>query len=561
MAGGTNVGSLNATLTLSAWEFQNGLTESAAAALEFADQTEVAAKKGNAAISKVGGGMNAGGAARAVQQIGFGIQDFASQFETRGLAGGISAVSNNVQMLGAAFGPVGLAISAFGGAIAGIVLPKLIESSGMFTNHKKAIDENASALTRWRKEITEAAKAEQDLLNHGVQSLNQKQAERRAELTELSKQKAILEKGNAVDKTAMDDANKAIIALGEQYGMLVGWLGSGTITDNGATDRVAARNKEIKEIEKEQAEISKAMANAEKSRSKVDKADQAREDTDQWFAKKEFEAKGQEAINQLRIKGLEQYGSEYSKVIERQKREAKELADMTMGLRDAESAKKLQADMHAIELQRVIIAEREKYISQLGPDAKMSAGLDVASSEGISAINRWMNGKGENDIQREQLAIEKKQLVAMEAMAHGSDEDREMRQAAMDAAGKEMTMDVGGEPIGSNFDGKTADIENARAKNPAMYDMLDAKRAGRGSNADEMAAIANESRNKAAARSQQTWQKIEELRADKQAQLEKARAENQAKKDAGPKNGEEAKLLQKIVDKPAVQIKVVSLSG
>jgi len=560
MGSGTNVGSLNATLTLSAWEFANGLKQSEAAALEFVEVTEKSAVRANAAMSKNGNGMNAGGAARAVQQIGFGIQDFASQFETRGLAGGISAVSNNVQMLGAAFGPVGLAITAFGGAIAGIMLPKLIEASGMFKDNKKAIEENSSALTKWRKDMVEAVNVERETVAAGTNSLNQQQADRRSQLAMLNKQKMELQQGIARDEQVVQNTEIERRKLDNQGGFS-SWFGSTQVSDGGASARLAARRAEVAKIEQEQAQIASEMSKAEKLRRKVTQAENSRDEVDSFFQKQEFEAKGQEAIDQLRRKGLEHYGSEYSQLMARQAREVKELSDMTIGLHEREAALKMQADMHAVERQKVVISDREKYINQLGPDAKMSAGLDVASSEGISAINRWMNGKGENDIQREQLAIEKKQLVAMEAMAHGSDEDREMRQAAMDAAGKEMTMDVGGEPIGSNFDGKTADIENARAKNPAMYDMLDAKRAGRGSNADEMAAIANESRNKAAARSQQTWQKIEELRADKQAQLEKARAENQAKKDAGPKNGEEAKLLQKIVDKPAVQIKVVSLSG
>ncbi len=66
-----------------------------------------------------------------IQQMGFAVQDFSSQMANAkttadGLGRGVMAVSNNVQMLGAAFGPTGLAVTAIGGALAGIVLPPMI---------------------------------------------------------------------------------------------------------------------------------------------------------------------------------------------------------------------------------------------------------------------------------------------------------------------------------------------------------------------------------------------------------------------------------------------------
>lgn len=65
-------------------------------------------------------------------QVGFGLQDFSSQVMNSkngidGLGRGIMAVSNNVQMLGASFGPTGLAVTAIGGALAGIILPMAIK--------------------------------------------------------------------------------------------------------------------------------------------------------------------------------------------------------------------------------------------------------------------------------------------------------------------------------------------------------------------------------------------------------------------------------------------------
>lgn len=70
--------------------------------------------------------------AQALQQVGFGIQDFSSQFMNAkntadGLGRGIGAVANNAAMLGAAFGPTGMAVTAIGAAVAGIALPAMIK--------------------------------------------------------------------------------------------------------------------------------------------------------------------------------------------------------------------------------------------------------------------------------------------------------------------------------------------------------------------------------------------------------------------------------------------------
>ena len=70
--------------------------------------------------------------AMAIQQMGFAVQDFSSQMMNAkttadGLGRGLMAVSNNVQMLGAAFGAKALAFTAIGGALAGIILPAIIK--------------------------------------------------------------------------------------------------------------------------------------------------------------------------------------------------------------------------------------------------------------------------------------------------------------------------------------------------------------------------------------------------------------------------------------------------
>ena len=89
---------------------------------------------GNLGSTRADNNMNNRGfvSAIAIQQMGFAVQDFASQMANAkttadGLGRGVMAVSNNVQMLGAAFGPTALAYTAIGGALAGLILPPMIK--------------------------------------------------------------------------------------------------------------------------------------------------------------------------------------------------------------------------------------------------------------------------------------------------------------------------------------------------------------------------------------------------------------------------------------------------
>jgi hypothetical protein len=68
---------------------------------------------------------------RTIGQVGFAIQDFSSVLGMGGknaLGRALMSTANNVQMLGQAFGPWGMAISSVAGALGAILIPKLFES-------------------------------------------------------------------------------------------------------------------------------------------------------------------------------------------------------------------------------------------------------------------------------------------------------------------------------------------------------------------------------------------------------------------------------------------------
>ena len=105
---------------------------------EFANEAKRKCAEVNQTLQTVGapkGGGAASGLGRTVQGIGFAMQDFSSVLSMGGpgaLQRALSSTMNNVQMLGAAFGPTGMAITAVGGALGAMLIPKLIESESAF---------------------------------------------------------------------------------------------------------------------------------------------------------------------------------------------------------------------------------------------------------------------------------------------------------------------------------------------------------------------------------------------------------------------------------------------
>lgn len=107
-------------------------------------------------LTNIGQGIGSGSAsgnktAMIAQQLGFGMQDFSSQIANSkngidGLGRGLMAVSNNAQMLGSAFGPTGLAITAIGGSLVGIIVPQMIKWLDLSREASKAADATTKAI-------------------------------------------------------------------------------------------------------------------------------------------------------------------------------------------------------------------------------------------------------------------------------------------------------------------------------------------------------------------------------------------------------------------------------
>ena len=132
------VGDLVAYLSMDSSRFAQG-----------AQQAQVVAVQTNAAMTKAF-------SPQVFQQAGFALQDFMSILQMGGAnaaARAFGGVANNVQMLGAAFGPMGMAVTSVGGALAGILIPALLRS-----------EEATNTLTQRTQDLQTALNARLDAL-------------------------------------------------------------------------------------------------------------------------------------------------------------------------------------------------------------------------------------------------------------------------------------------------------------------------------------------------------------------------------------------------------------
>ncbi|NBW09975.1 MAG: hypothetical protein EBR82_18310 [Caulobacteraceae bacterium] len=385
----TNVGNLNATLSLSQFEFNTGLKQSETAAMEFATTVEVQSRRADAALGRVGrssSGMGgAGKAAMAVQQIGFGLQDFSSQLETRGLSGAIGAVTNNVQMLGAAFGPVGMAVTALGGALGGILLPRLLETGSIFGKTKEEMARFEAQI----KKTSEAAFApwrKMENIKFDVFKGTEEQMNERLERMQ-----------HDADMLSLESHAERAAGLKAQA--------------NGNQDEVDARNKRIIELNAELELTRQTMAEIEKMRPDIQDREAKDAATQEELQRQDRMYK---AESDLKRKMLEEFGTAEQRQMQKIERERTELIKDRVS-QEAMAQFESQA---AVQMQKAKITDEEKKLSEMGQAAGMSPGAARDSAEGVKAVNRATSGtRSDQSIAKEALKIHKDSLIKLEEIA------------------------------------------------------------------------------------------------------------------------------------------------
>lgn len=423
----TNVGNLNATLTLSQFEFNAGLKQSETAAMEFASTVEMQSRRADHAfgsIGKTGAKGIVGNLASPLQQVGYAIQDFSSQFETRGWSGAIGAVTNNVQQMGAAFGPVGMAVSALGGALAGILLPRLIETGSLFGRTAEEAERAANRLKASADKILDpwrqSENAKFDVLKGTEDQLDQRLERMRFSYQMLIQERDFYQRseaeavrvGNQAEAesyrklaTETDDKAKQLNAQGRS---LAG-------SRNQVRENEAARKQQeedetrVKEMEefrkKSEEEVGKFRQQSmerfgtEQQKMEARHAREREEAEKNWGnALTEAESaaitKAQDDLNEARKRG-QNIEEMYQSSSEPERKAANEEA--RKGIKDAEDrlkelqgnsgafgARELMKAQQEAERKKLEISEAEKKLSEMGPASGMSAGLRAISS---SAFN------------------------------------------------------------------------------------------------------------------------------------------------------------------------------
>lgn len=389
----TSVGNLNATLSLSEFEFVNGLKQSETAAMAFASTTEVVARRSEAAMSKAGGNIG-GKLAGVTQQAGFAIQDFSSQFETRGIGPAIGAVSNNVAVLGSAFGPVPAAITAVAAALGGILLPKLLDATGWFGKSKEALSE-------YRKEL--------DTFYDGFR----KQGAEKASFMERDPKE--LDKELQKKRDAMAINNAEILALNQTSAQAAA-AGEDELADI-AYKKALERVEDNKRIQREGIALKAARPEVEAAQTERD-LKKAGVEREKEYLKSLTE--GNAALIKLKQEGLEKFGTESEKLASKQAREMQELKSKTKdmsGAQEDQSRAALLAQQET-EKQKLKISEDQKKLNEMGTAAKGSAGVTRGSAEGVNAINRAVTGTlSEQDIAKKSLKTQEESLKRLQEIA------------------------------------------------------------------------------------------------------------------------------------------------
>lgn len=467
------------------------------------------------------------------QQLGFGLQDFMSQVQNSknavdGLGRGVMAVSNNVQMLGAAWGPMGLAVTAIGGALAGIIIPASIkwltnteaidkahqsildkmghmaerqaeiirlknqEGSSVIDAVKHAREEaliqdevsksesarTAGMRTR-KKELEGLIEADKKRLeeiekNHAggelgpsgdprFQEIDKRLNERQNELADIKKD---LDPADArivdADKRAADARAKAaaLDPLADQAREMQSQKEIADFKREEDADAVLRNRDQLAEKKQalgEEMDLIQKKLNDDNTlnkeylqlqmKDKVDQythvatvlaaidpyAEQKKQERDD-LDRKEKEAKAfeaaTEAADKFKLDSLEKFGTDRQKLLAKQARETKELDLATNS--DADSMATL-ASQHEAERKQLEIRDQEAKIAALGNQSKLGGGgVDIASSAGVQAINRYIAGKNPVDIEMEQLDVLKQQLELMQDNAAGRG-DRAMKFTGPDA--------------------------------------------------------------------------------------------------------------------------------
>ena len=326
---------------------------------------------------------------------------------------------------------MGLAVSSFGGAIAGIVLPKLLESSGLFQDGKKEVDRYRESLDFLTDSVKRQNAIQLNAKENSPEKFDESQKSLKAKIEAEERVLKVAKEQYDITRKQVDADEESVkkklgsqsFGVGSVLSGSLSMIGLGT-AENQTLKKQAEAAREM--VINRQNEINKLKEGLDKDGSLKRlsiEGDEARKREER--EKKDFTDerdrlnRGIQESQKLKLQALEKYGTESQKLTAKQEREREELSEKMRGLVESESALAQQAAGHEAEAQKLKIQETEKALAKL-KDPGMSAGLRTDSAEGISQRNKWEQGEsGGKSVLQQQLDTQKKQLAIMEREARG----------------------------------------------------------------------------------------------------------------------------------------------
>jgi hypothetical protein len=213
MARGTSVSTLAYMIEADASGVVSGTNTAAAALTNLGNTSTRVGAQVQRAMQTANGAVNAGqmgtGQGRRIQffqNLGFAMEDFMSQVQTMGIAGGMRAAGNNIGMMAAAFNPMAGAIAGIAAVSLPMLITRLTQSEDAIEKQIEAVDRLTAAEKRYGDQLDDIASKEK--FRNEVQSMDSVAEAEKAvkakqeEMDILGKQIAMMEK-----QTRLQDAN------------------------------------------------------------------------------------------------------------------------------------------------------------------------------------------------------------------------------------------------------------------------------------------------------------------------------------------------------------------
>lgn len=360
-------------------------------------------------------GFNGAGIA---QQLGFGFQDFSSQVMNSknmvdGLGRGFMAVSNNIQMMGASFGPTTMAVTAIGGGLAGVIIPMMLKWLDLSAESTKEAERTADGIKKQISALAELrAEKEKGVPKDGktpyLDQLNKERDEirkRQQEVLEINRRlKDASEKTNT--EKAQDAENTARRV--EQWDVParlrsgLGMMGGGTgIIESTASANAAKEEADLRSHLQEQERLLQESRQRERDIT-ANFANELKADED---AKNSEKIKADAKVEKEHIDAMRKAAEERLQQYDRDMQHEKEFNDWVR-----EGKEKLIKDQIKMENEKqFVLSENLDAMKKLDQNPNGSSAANVrGTGAAVSAINRAIAGTNSEESDR------KKQIKLME---------------------------------------------------------------------------------------------------------------------------------------------------